>query len=550
MASSNYDYIIVGGGLSGCVLASRLRQYKQGSKILLIEAGQDTRSRTDILQPDALNLGGQLDWMYPTEPQVSLGGRSIVYNAGKGLGGGTLINSGGWTRGSAADYDEWAAVVGDARWSYQGQLPYFKKSEQWFDDSNSEQHGKDGPISIASALSTGREFPLTEPSATAWDELGVPALPNFDQNTGDNLGRAYICEARREGKRQYSARNYPLDGVEILTDTLVKKVVVEKVEGAPRATGVELADDKTVLGTEVIVCGGAFRSPQLLLLSGIGDAAHLEQHKIETLVDLPEVGRGLHDHVSFYQFWKLKNPERGYTLGSANPLFQQPEFAMGIPLDWIVSTDIPHDQLAKAIERDEGKTPDATTHRLLRKPRTHIETVLLYVKLPLPGVQPDAEHLTTVTIPFLPTSRGSVTLKSADPHDPPRIDLNYLGTETDRCVSREGLRTLTRLMLETKFGKEYVAGESVPPVPGMEAVSLDDSDEKLDRRIAMSGVTTWHSGGSCAMGKVVDAEFRVKGVDGLRVVDASVLPVPLSAHIQAPVYAMTEQAAAMISGAA
>ncbi|KAI3393496.1 hypothetical protein diail_4217 [Diaporthe ilicicola] len=550
MASKNCDYIIVGGGLSGCVLASRLRQYQPRSKILLVEAGQDTRSRTDILQPDILNLGGELDWMYPTEPQATLGGRSIVYNAGKGLGGGTLINSGGWTRGSAADYNEWAAFVGDTRWSYQGQLPYIKKTEQWFDGSNPEQHGKDGPISVASSVSTGRKFPLTEPIAAAWDELGVPALPSLDQNTGDNLGRAYICEARREGKRQFSAKNYPLDGVEILTDTLVKRVIVDRAEGAPKATGVELADGKIISGTEVVLCGGAFRSPQLLLLSGLGRAAHLEDHKIEMLVDLPEVGQGLHDHVSFYQFWKLKNPERGYTLGSSNPLFQKPEFALGIPLDWIVSTDVPHDQLAKAIETDEGKAPDAATHRLLREPRTHIETVVLYFKLPIPGVQPDAEHLTTVTVPFLPTSRGSVILKSADPLDPPRIDLNYLTTETDRCVAREGVRTLTRLMLQTKFGKEHIAGESVPPVPGMEAVSLDDSDQKLDRRIALAGVTTWHAGGSCAMGKVVDAEFRVKGVAGLRVVDASVLPVPLSAHIQAPVYAMAEQAAAMISGAA
>lgn len=335
-----------------------------------------------------------------------------------------------------------------------------------------------------------------------------------------------------------------------MTDTLVKKVVLRGAERTPKATGVELADGKVIPGAEVIVCGGTFRSPQLLLLSGIGDAAHLKEHNIEALVDLPEVGRGLHDHLSFYQFWKLKNPERGYTLGSANPLFQQPEFAMGIPLDWIVSTDVPHDALAKAIERDEGKAPHAAEHRLLRGPRTQVETVVLYVKLPIPGVQPDAEHLTTLTVPFLPTSRGSVTLRSADPRDPPRIDLNYLATEADRCVAREGVRTLARLMLQTKFGREYIAGESVPPVPGMEAVSLGDSDEKLDKRISLGGATTWHSGGSCAMGKVVDAEFRVKGVDGLRVVDASVLPVPLSAHIQAPVYAMTEQAAAIISGAA
>lgn len=550
MASGTYDYIIVGGGLSGCVLASRLRQYKPASKILLIEAGQDTRSRTDILQPDILNLGGELDWMYPTEPQASIGGRSIAYNAGKGLGGGTLINSGGWTRGSAVDYDEWAALVGDERWSYKGQLPYFKKTETWFDDTNPEAHGKDGPICVASALSTGRKFPLTEPIAKAWEELGVHALPGLDQNTGDNLGRAYICEARRDGKRQYAARNYSLEGVEILPDTLVKKVVLSKTEGAPKATGVELADGKIISGTEVIICGGAMRSPQLLLLSGIGDAAHLKEHNIETLVELPQVGQGLHDHISFYQFWKLKNPERGLTLGSNNPLFQQPEFALGIPVDWIVSTDVPHETLAKAIERDEGKAPDAAAHRLLREARTHIETVVLYFKLPIPGVQPDAEHLTTLTIPFLPTSRGSVTLKSADPKDPPRVDLNYLATETDKCVAREGIRTLARVMLQTEFGREYIAGETVPPVPGMEAVTLEDSDEKLDQRIGLAATTTWHSGGTCAMGKVVDSKFRVKGVDGLRVVDASVLPLPLSAHTQAPVYAMTEQAAAIISGAA
>lgn len=441
-------------------------------------------------------------------------------------------------------------MVGDARWSYKGQLPYFKKTETWFDDSNPEHHGKDGPISVASALSTGRKFPLTEPIAAAWDELGVHALPGLDQNTGDNLGRAYICEARREGKRQFSARNYQFDGVEVLPDTLAKKVVLSTTEGAPKATGVELADGKIISGAEVIICAGAMRSPQLLLLSGIGDAAHLKEHKIKPLVDLPEVGQGLHDHLSFYQFWKLKNPERGYTIGSANPLFQQPEFALGIPLDWIVSTDVPHEPLAKAIERDEGSAPDAATHPLLREARTHIETVVVYIKLPIPGIQPDAEHLTTLTVPFLPTSRGSVTLKSADPHDPPKIDLNYLATETDRCVAREGVRTLARLMLQSGFGKEYIAGETVPPVPGVEAVSLEDSDEKLDKRIALAGVTTWHSGGTCAMGKVVDAEFRVKGVEGLRVVDASVLPIPLSAHPQAPVYAMTEQAAAIISGAA
>lgn len=437
--------------------------------------------------------------------------------------------------------------MGDERWSYKGQLPYMRKTEEWYEDSKPEHHGKDGPIFVASARSAGRKFPLTDPIAKGWDELGVPALPDLDQNSGDNLGRAYICEARRDGKRQHSASAYPLDGVEVLVDTLVKKVVIEKAGGRLSAAGVELADGKVIAGKNVISSGGTIRSPQLLLLSGIGATAHLKEHGIEALVDLPEVGQGLHDHTSLYQFWKLKNPEKGYTLGSDNPLFQRPEFAKGVPMDWIVSTDIPHEGLAEAIEKDEGQAPDVTKHRLLRKSRTQIETVVLYFKLPVPGVTPDAEHLTTLCVPFLPTSLGSVTLKSADPTEGPRVDLNYLATEVDKYVFREGLRQLTRLMLQTEFGKEYIAGESVPPVPGMEAVSLEDHDEKLDKRIELAAVMTWHCAGTCAMGKVVDSELRVKGVEGLYVVDASVIPVPLSAHIQAPVYALTEQAAAIIA---
>lgn len=427
-----------------------------------------------------------------------------------------------------------------------------KKTEEYYDDSNLEQHGKDGPIYVASSASTGRKFPLCEAMASAWDELGVPVLPNFDQNAGNNLGRAHLCESRRKGLRQHAAISYKLDGVEILVDTLVKKVVLETVEGKqPKAVGVELADGKVIRGAEVIVSAGVFKSPQILLLSGVGPAAHLKEHGIAPVVDLPDVGQNLHDHMSFYQFWKLKNPEKGLTLGSPNPTFQQPEFAMGVPMDWLVATDVPHDGLAAALERDEGAPPpDAAAHPLLRHARTHIETIILYVKLPVPGVAPDYEHLTTLVVPFLPTSRGHVSLASADSRAHPRIVMNHLATEADRYVYRAGLRQLTRLMLDTAFGREHIVGESVPPVPGMEALALDDADEKLDARLKLAAVTTWHAAGSCSMGTVLDPEFRVKGVEGLRVVDASVIPVPLSSHIQAAVYALSEQAAAMIAGKA
>ncbi|KAI0012700.1 hypothetical protein F4779DRAFT_567631 [Xylariaceae sp. FL0662B] len=550
MGSVTYDYVIVGGGLTGCVLASRLRQYSKESKILIIEAGPDTRERTDILQMQALNLGGSLDWQYQSEPTPSLFNRTVVFNQGKALGGGTCINSGGWTRGSAVEYDEWAELVGDKRWSYNAQLPWFKKTEHWFDNDNPEQHGVDGPIHVQSAKSVGRNFPLGEHFASAWDEVGSRALPNFDQNTGNNLGRAHICEARRDGKRQWSAKVYPLEGVDILTDTLAKRVVLasDGADGALKATGVELANGTVISAKNVIFSAGSFRSPQLLMLSGIGPSSHLKEIGVEPKVDLPDVGQGLTDHMSFFQHWRLRESGAGYTLGSNNPLFQRPEYALGVPMDWVVCSDVPKDGLAAAIKKDEGSDKDVSKHPLVSKPRSLLESLVFYAKLPFPGIPMDTDHLSTIVVSFLPTSRGTVTLRSANPEDVPKINANYLTTEADKYVYRQGLRQIAQLMLGTKTGREYVAGESVPE--GLEPLSLDDSDEKLDKRLALASTTTWHASGTCSMGKVVDSELRVRGVEGLRVVDASVFPVPLSAHLQAPLYALAEQAAALIAGVA
>lgn len=482
--------------------------------------------------------------------------------------------------------------MGDERWSYKGQLPWFKKTEHWFESNNPDQHGQDGPVHVATADSTGRKYPLGEHVASAWDELGVPKLPDLDQNAGSNIGRAYLCEARRVGKRQLSSSVYPLDGVTVLTDTVVKRVVLDRnaTSGTLKCTGVELADGTVVSSKSVISSAGTFRSPQLLLLSGIGPSAHLKEMGIETLVDLPDVGQGLTDHMSFFQHWRLRDPSPGYTLGSSNPVLQQPQFGLGVPMDWIVCTDVPKGGLAEAIEKDEGAAPDASRHPLLSKPRTFIESILLYAKLPFPGVPMDADHLTTGVVSFLPTSRGSVTLRSVKPEDAPKstpnlllftylalklpmflkwyitklilsyslptlitVQLNYLATEVDKYVYRSGLRQLARLMLDTQFGREFVAGESVPEGLsglGVSPLSASDSDEKLDQRLALTGGTTWHPSGTCSMGKVVDSQLRVRGVEGLWVVDASVLPVPLSAHIQAPLYGLAEQAAAIIAGRA
>ena len=311
--------------------------------------------------------------------------------------------------------------MGDQRWSYKGQLPWFKKSEHWPDAKNPAQHGQDGHIHVSSAFSTGRVFPLTEPVAAGWEELGVKGVPDLDQNTGNNIGRSYTYEARRDGKRQYSAGLYPLDGVIIRMDTLVKKVVLDTSGGTPRATGVELADGTVLSSKSVIISGGTIRSPQLLMLSGIGPSGHLREVGVETVVDNADVGQNLSDHVSFYQHWRLRDPSQGYTVGSSNPLFQQPQFSTGGPLDWIVCTDLPKDGLAEAIKKDQGGTaPDASQHPLLSQPRALIEIILVYMKLVFPGIPMDADHLTTCMVTLLPTSKGSVTLRSTNPEDAPK----------------------------------------------------------------------------------------------------------------------------------
>ncbi|KAK7424119.1 hypothetical protein QQX98_000729 [Neonectria punicea] len=468
MSSVTYDYVIVGGGLAGCVLASRLREYNEEAKIVLIEAGPHTRSRPDVLNPQVLNLGGDLDWQYQSKPMHGISNRSIVVNSGKGLGGGSSINSGGWTRGSAADYDEWATLVGDERYSYKGQ----QSRTTWIRRANLNR------------VCRGK-FPLSEDAAAAWDEMGVAALPGLDQNAGDNLGRAYICQARRDGVRSWSAGSYPLDGVEIRFNMAVNRVILDSSSGVLKATGVVLVNGTVVPSKVVVSAAGTFRSPQLLQLSGIGSADDLKECGIDPLVDLPDVGKGLTDHMSFFQHWRVRDPSAGYTLGSPNPLFEQPQYSQGVPLDWIVSTTVPKQGLEQAITKDEDVKPDATKHSLLSKPRTFLENIVLCAKLPFPGVPMDAEHITTAVVNFLPTSRGSVSLRLANPEDPLKIDFNYLATHVDKYVFREGLRQLTQYMLGSSFS-QFIVGESVPGGLGVQPLSLNDNDEKLDNRLAMT----------------------------------------------------------------
>lgn len=551
MLSNLFDIIIVGGGLAGSVLTNRLHASNPGLKILLLEAGRDIRN--DTLIPYFANqsklIGSYLDWNYTTVPQTHLDDRTLIQPAGFGLGGGTAINSCGWVRGDSHDFDDWAGLVGDARWSYDGQLPFFREVEHvWgvYYANETSQHGFDGPSYVASVSSTGRQYPLRQPLLDAWNEAGSPTA--LDGNDGNPIGAAELQENRRDGLRQLAANIYPLTGATVVTSALVEKVLFDCSKKPHVAIGVQLANGTVFKASkEIILSTGAYRTPQVLMLSGIGSQSDLNKFGIPTVVNLPDVGKNLADHPMIVQYWKLK-PDvaaQGVALGSNNSLFNEAQFSTGTPADWIVSSSVPTDGLKAAIEADTGSTP--TPDDPLLNARTFLESLVVYAGASAsdPAIPLDGTHIVATLIGLMPSSKGTVTISSTDIHDPPVIDPNYLATAVDKFVHRQGVRGLIKLMLGTETGKTLI--DSNTPPDGFPALSLNSTDEELDAFIRHVSINTYHPMGTAAMGKVVDTNLKVQGIANLRVVDASVFPSVIAAHIQQAVYALAVQAAQIIA---
>ncbi|KAL7917696.1 GMC oxidoreductase [Trichoderma austrokoningii] len=540
-----WDYIFVGGGLSASVVSNRLHHYDPSLKILVIEAGGNANNDPSVVYPNSTNLiGGEYDWKYQTVPQVNLDNRQIDLPCGKALGGGTVINSGGWIRGDKFDFDLWGDTVGDHRWSYAGLLPFMKLTET-APVHDPAEHGSNGPMYIQSIESTHREFPLRNKTFESWQEVGVRPLPDNDGNAGNPLGIGDLFENKRQGRREIADNVFQLTGITVLTETLVSKVLISTPKAhnqAPEATGVQLANGTKIQGKEIILSAGAIRTAQLLMLSGVGPSDELRQFNIPVILDQPEVGKNFVDHGLFGALWNLKDPSAGYAIGSGNPLFNEPQYGWGTPADFLVSTGVTDKVgLAAAIEKDEGKKPDPKTHPLLKQDRTFNEHVFQYAGTP------DGSAVTFALINLLPTSRGSVTLNSASINDVPNIDPNYHATEVDKFVARNGIRLQVAFANSnaTVIGRDIISGEL--GAPGFnETFTTTSTDAYIDSRFAAGLGSTFHPMGTAAMGKVVDTNLRVKGINNLRVVDTSVFPVVITAHLQVATYATAYQAADII----
>ena len=534
---AEYDYVIVGAGSAGCVLANRLSA-DPSCTVLVLEAGGWDR---DPLIHIPLGWGmifkeRRHDWGYFCEPEEAVVGRSVECARGKVIGGSSSTNAMAYVRGNRGDFARWAAEPGLEGWGPEATLPYFKRQETWAGGADAYRGGA-GPV--------GTQFcayrdPLVDAFATAGRDSGFGWTEDYNGANQEGFGRLQM--SIRKGRRASAASAYlrpalSRGNLTVATGVMAERIVLEN----GRATGIALrhrGEARTVRATsEVILCGGVINSPQLLMLSGIGDPDQLARHAIKTEVALPAVGRNLQDHPSIIVMYHRAEP------GPFHRMMRYDRIVPDLARTYINGSGF------------SGDVPGGVTAFLRSSLATDVPDIqFLFTAAPLaswpylaPFKAPFADGFATRLVLTRPTARGDVTLKSADPMASPAIRQNFLSTDHDWQVLREGF-DIARSLAASPSMRPFIKAEISP---GAGCTTRDE----IDAHIRKTAITVHHPAGTCRMGlaedprSVVSPELRVHGVEGLRVVDASVMPDLPNGNINAAVLMIAERAADLLPGA-